>query len=490
MRIGQKLSGAFALYIVLLAAVLVYHVATVRGSVETGHALKAISARHRVIADDQLGRVVEMSNTAEKYLVTRDSGYLDRFVDLGDSFGAELRRLDALPLSAGERRQLVPLLAQWNRVERALGAIKGDRSSSAATVLAELEPALDGIASGMPPLAAAAQEAMTGELAVSERTARDAERLAWAAAVVALALTALLSVLLMRSIVRPLRRLAGGTREISAGRLGFRLDDGGHDELAEVARDFNAMAARLQELDRLKRDFVSNVSHDLKTPLSSMQEATQLLLDGLPGPLQNKQRRLLELSHESGRRLSAMIAKLLDLSRLESSGTPALELTDVAIVLGRAVDRVNDTRPARAPRIQVAGLDGLVLVRGDVDKLTQVVDNLLENAIKFSPADGAIRVALRVVDREVTITVADEGPGIPAAEQERVFERFHQTEAGRSSRSRGAGLGLAICRHIVSLHGGTIFARDNAPRGTVLTVVLPLATGARAEVTELAGAAA
>jgi two-component system sensor histidine kinase GlrK len=251
------------------------------------------------------------------------------------------------------------------------------------------------------------------------------------------------------------------------------------------------MAERLEQLDRMKRDFVSNVSHDLKTPLSSIQETTVAILDQLAGPLSERQRRLLELNQESGRRLSSMIAKLLELSRLESVRTPTFELVDLVPLACRAIDRANAARSmrqgerGRGPVATVADPETQVLVRADAEGITQLLDNLIENAVKFSPPDGRVTVTIEggAADTGVILSIADEGPGIPDSDKERVFERFYQTETGRSVRSRGVGLGLSICRHIAGVHGGRIWVSDSVPRGAVVNVWLPgLATGTEHQV--------
>ena len=482
MKFASKLRGAFALYIALLAGVLVYHVRTIRHSVESGHELTEISSRYRVVSNVQLGRVADMGNSAEKFLVTRDRGYLDKLANLAGAYGEELRRLESLPLTPRERKAMATLAERWLVVEKEMGRLQRDSSYVlTAETLTDLEGTLDEVALATQLLGGAAEAGMTRELEASETAARDAERIAWGAAVIALVLSVLLSVLLVRSIVRPLERLANGAREITAGRLGFRLDATGRDELAQVAHEFNTMTAQLEELDRMKRDFVSNVSHDLKTPLSSMQEANEVLLDELPGPLLAKQRHLLELSRDSGRRLSAMIGKLLDLSRLESMGAPAHEPTDLTQLARMAADRANVAQQRRGARVILETPTERMLVSADGDGIAHVLDNILENALKFSPSDGTVRIAVTSSEDSAVVTVADEGPGIPDAEKERVFERFYQTDAGRAARARGAGLGLAICRHIVVAHGGSIQVRDNTPRGCVLTVTLPALAGARQE---------
>ena len=314
MKVASKLRGAFALYIALLAAVLLYHVRTIRLSVERGHALTATSARLRAISNDQVARVAEMNSTAEKYLVTRDRGYQDKFVGLATAYGESLDRYKAQRLTEEERARVAPLTSQWSIVEGETRAfVEAAQSGAPATtvddVVTRLEHALDELQVQTQHMAEAAQAAMTRQLAESERAARSAEGFSWLAAFGALLLSVLLSALLIGSIVRPLERLTHGTREISAGRFGYRLDETGRDEFAQVAREFNTMTARLDELDRMKREFVSNVSHDLKTPLSSMQETTEVLLEELPGPLSDTQRRLLLLNKEGGQRLAGMIGR-------------------------------------------------------------------------------------------------------------------------------------------------------------------------------------
>jgi signal transduction histidine kinase len=304
----------------------------------------------------------------------------------------------------------------------AISAQLGAAASAQRMRIDEVTSSAEKVAATRDRMAEASHAAMTRELAESERAAGAAERVSWLAA---------------------------------AGALLFAM----------------LMVRRIEELDRMKREFVSNVSHDLKTPLSSMQETTEVLLDELPGPLSRQQRSLLLLNRESARRLSSMIAKLLDLSRLESRMTRNFEALDVTRLVRTVVARANATRTR--PVATIDAPQHALTLRADVDGISQLLDNLLENAIKFSPSGGVVRVTIAEVDGALHLTVADDGPGIPDAEKKRVFERFHQTDTGRSAQSRGVGLGLSICRHIVSAHSGRIWVADNSPRGSVFHVLLP-----------------
>ena len=496
MSVATKLRGAFALYIALLAALLIYHVRTIQRTVAGGHHLAEISERLSVTSTGQIQRISQMSSDAEKYLVTRDRGYLDKLQQTVRDYGNELRRFEAQPLDAGEGSQVAPLVADWHQAEALAGLLAGGDSalSPAAQSVPRFQQALERVRVGTQQLSEASQDAMTRELSTSERAGADAERVSWFAAIGALVLSLALSALLARSILEPLSRLKHGTREVSAGRFGYRLDAAGNDELAQVARDFNSMTERLDELDRMKRDFVSKVSHDLKTPLSSMQETNGVLLDELPGPLTPKQRRLLEIQQESAARLAGMLSKLLDLSRIEAGLEPDFQMLDVAQLVRSSVDRVSAARSESGVSVAFPEPASRQLVRADGEGLAQVLDNLIENALKFSPADGQVRVEVADVtpggdrvpadrwselrqrglhDGAVLISVMDQGPGVVDTEKTRVFDRFFQAEAGRAVRGRGVGLGLTICKEIVGQHGGAIWVSDNTPRGAVFNVLLP-----------------
>lgn len=512
MSVAAKLRGAFALYIALLAALLVYHVRTIQATVASGQALADISARLSAVSTEQSARLTQMSSDGEKYLVTRDRGYLDKLQQTAKEYREQLRKLEAQPLSKRERSLMVPLTREWAQAESLISVlVRGDDVTPAATYVPRLNEALDRVRSGTQELAVAARDAMNRELQVSERAGAAAERVSWIAAALALLLSLALSALLARSILEPIARLKRGTQEVSAGRFDYRLNANGSDELAQVARDFNSMTERLDELDRMKRDFVSKISHDLKTPLSSMHETTSVLLDEIPGPLLPKQRRLLEIQRDSAIRLGTMLTKLLDLSRIEAGLEPDFQMLDIAQVVRSSVDRVSTAKSDTRATVTFNEPTTRLLVRGDAEGLAQVLDNLIENAVKFSPADGDVRVEIESAstgsdrvsaehwtelrrlgqhDGAVLITIADQGPGVPDDEKTRIFERFFQTNAGRTVRGRGVGLGLTICHELVGQHGGAIWVSDNQPRGAVFNVLLPGAVriGSEPAAAELAAA--
>jgi signal transduction histidine kinase len=509
MKVATKLRAAFALYITLLGVLLIYHVSTIRRVVATGHELSELSERVRATSTEQYIRVAQLGENAAKYSITHDRGYLDKFDQLATAYAREFQTLEEMPLSDRERREIDVVANQWHALGAPTQRLASftQLSSVRATQdsLAALQSELDALQLQTQRVGEASQSEMEARLAQSSSAATLAERISWVAALGILFLSLVISALIARSISEPLQRLAQGTRKVAQGQFDYRLDSTRDDEFADVARAFNSMTGRLAALDQMKRDFVTGVSHDLKTPLTSMQETISILMDEVPGPLTAKQRTLLVLNQQSGERLSAMLAKLLNLSRLEGGLEPEMQVTDGAQLLRRAVAQVQSAAEEHGLHVEVVEPDHKVLVECDQDRILQVLDNLLENAIKFSPDGGDIRVEMQALtarphqippsrwaavrsarpDSSVMwIGVADSGPGIPDSEKERIFERFYQTPSGRAVRHRGVGLGLTICREIVAAHLGVIWVADNPTgSGTVFNVLIPGAFRASPEAT-------
>jgi signal transduction histidine kinase len=292
------------------------------------------------------------------------------------------------------------------------------------------------------------------------------------AAIGAAALALLFVQVLARGLTRPLREMAHASRALRHGRFDVRVSEGGRDEVGELARAFNAMAAELAEVDRQRRDLVANVSHELRTPITALKAKLENVADGVePADPETLRTMLAQVE-----RLGRLVEQLLDLSRLEHQAEPFDRRPfDVGEVLEQAAREARLHAPEGLDLRVVSG-DGVV-ASGDPERVHQVVTNLVDNAVRHSPVPGAVRLSGHSDGASVRIEVADEGPGIPAEEAERVFERFYRPDAARSRgdarKGGGAGLGLSIARWIVELHGGTIHVEPGEPHGTRMVVELP-----------------
>lgn len=500
MPVATKLIAAFALNVAILVGLLIFHVGTIRDTVATGHELSETSSRLYVSSIEQIARIAQLEEAASKYAVTRDLGYLERFDQIAAEFSAAHARLESLPLGEQEGREVAAVSAAW-RDFRARNpwtyAARAPQEAVVDSMTALTEPLAD-LRARAQALGEASQAVMSARLARSAQAAGRAERVSWVAAAGALLLSILVPGVIVRSISRELTRLKAGTRAVAGGDFAYRLPTGTSREFAQVARDFNTMTHRLGELDDMKRDFVSKISHDLKTPLASMRETVNVLLDEVPAPLSPQQRSLLLLNQESGERLAARLAKLLDLSSLQAESA-ALHTRHELGPIARAAAAAAALASRESGVCVSVQAEDPVLVRCDPERMRQLLDNLLENALKFSPAGGCVELRVRRLDQRPPdvpedhwaafesrgeerpmglLTVTDQGCGVPPDARERVFERFFQTEDGKVARgARGVGLGLTICREIAHGHGGLIWVDEAPGGGSRFSVLLPALAG-------------
>jgi two-component system phosphate regulon sensor histidine kinase PhoR len=226
-----------------------------------------------------------------------------------------------------------------------------------------------------------------------------------------------------------------------------------------------------RRLEVLRRDFVANASHELKTPVAAVRALAETLLTALPED-PGAGLRFAERIGREAERLDALARDLLDLSRVER-GTLDVEPVDLVGLVKEVVGSYADLAEER--RVKLASeLRPGVAVRGDRAQLGLLLSNLVDNALRYTPARGSVRVCLDVAESRAVLQVADTGEGIPAAELPRVFERFYRVDKARARQTGGTGLGLAIVRHVAEAHGGTVRADSELARGTTFTVTLPV----------------
>ncbi|SEM76105.1 DUF4153 domain-containing protein [Nonomuraea pusilla] len=282
---------------------------------------------------------------------------------------------------------------------------------------------------------------------------------------VAMVLALIMVQVLAKGMTKPLRQLARAAQTIAKGQYALRVTATSRDEVGELARAFNAMAADLGEVDRQRRELVANVSHELRTPITGLRAVLENVVDGVSAPDPVTMRTALAQTERLGR----LVAQLLDLSRLDS-GVRLIEPepVELAPLVEQAVREASLAREDVA--ITGAAPAGLG-VRADPDLLAQVLANLLDNAVRHSPPGGLVTVTCAGDGNRVRLTVADQGPGIPVPARARVFERFSRLDSGRAADGGGAGLGLAIVKEIAELHGGTVHIADRP--GCHMVATLP-----------------
>lgn len=293
---------------------------------------------------------------------------------------------------------------------------------------------------------------------------------------VAAVVASMAGLLLSRALTRPIRQLTLAADEVARGDLERQVPVRSSDEIGRLGQAFNRMVVQLRVTEQIRTDFVTNVSHELRTPLTAIKGLVETLRDGAVDDREVRDRFLATVEDETDR-LIRLVNDLLVLSKADSQALKLKrEPLDVRDLIERSVHKLAPQLEEKGLLVEVSATDGPRLVLADADRMEQVLVNLLDNAIKYSPEGGRITVA---IDDEgpapemVGIAVCDEGVGIPAEALPRVFERFYRVGRARSRDGGGSGLGLSIAKAIVEAHGGDITLESEEGQGTTVRFTLP-----------------
>jgi len=292
-----------------------------------------------------------------------------------------------------------------------------------------------------------------------------------AAAVVVL-LAAALSLILARRLVRPLGELAQATHQLAAGSYTARVAVTSNDELGNLARDFNSLALTLEKSEQTRRQWVADISHELRTPIAILRGEIEALQDGIRQPTHATIHSL----HGEVLRLGRLVDDLYQLS-LSDVGALTFRKTELDLR-----ELIQDMASIYQPEFTAKGIDldfkrsteGSAIVFGDPERLRQLFSNLLDNSLKYTDAGGRLQIDSQQNGDSITVNLQDSAPGVPLAEQDRLFERLYRVESSRNRATGGAGLGLAICRNIVEGHNGRISIQPSPLGGICITIELPL----------------
>lgn len=309
---------------------------------------------------------------------------------------------------------------------------------------------------------------------ISAQAGRDLLPRLLLAAGVSLLLGVLLALVVSRAMTRPLSELAGAAEDIAAGNYGRRVGHVGADEIGVVGRSFNRMAEAVERARAAQRDFLANVSHELKTPLTSLIGFSQALMDGSL-QTEGEKRRAAAILHEEAQRVLRMAQELLDLARVESghiSYHPSA--VDVAALLDQEVEIVRQRAAARQLKLQLEVPHQIPPVKADAERLHQILENLFDNAVKYAPAGTEVVVRAAAQAGHVEVAVANP-VGEHRPDPSRMFERFYRADPSRASGAGGVGLGLSISHQLASAMDGRLWADFDEAGRLRLRIVLPQA---------------
>ncbi len=306
-----------------------------------------------------------------------------------------------------------------------------------------------------------------------EEPLKAVRKVLWTGFLIAVLVAAAVIYCVSRRITRPIAAMGAAARKIADGAFVGDLPVNGNDEIAQLGRTFNYMQRQLRRTEEVRRDLIANVSHELRTPLATVRGFIQGILDGVVQP--QEQDKYLRLAFGETNRLVRLVSDLLDLARIQA-GSLQLHKEKVALqdILQDVSDYFSLEAAAKGTVLRTSIAAGLQFVYADADRLKQVLLNLVGNAIRYTPPGGEVSVEAVQAAGGSQIKVSDTGPGVPEAELDRIFDKFHRVEKSRNNGSGGTGLGLSIAKQLVELHGGRIEAKNRADcRGLEITFFIP-----------------
>jgi signal transduction histidine kinase len=420
-------------------------------------------------ADDRLVILLADSTSAR---------YRDELLMHADSIAAaaETIRANQLPTLARQMAATAQTVRQYAPLEFA-AAEDSVPTLAEAFSRDQIVPAIDSLERELETAAGILRDLAIKRVEDARDAAEDAKHVAGLLLVIGGLCALLISIWLTRSVSRPVRDLEQGMKAVASGEFFHRLSvaPSRKDEFGRLATSYTAMAEQLAELDKVKAEFVSIASHELKTPINVILGYLQLLGEQVYGPLNEKQLDVLNTLETQADSLGRLVQHLLDVSRFQA-GEAKLEPKELA--LHPFLDELDQTFRVLALQRDV---DFSVAARGpvpeqvwwDVDRVNEVLGNLLANAFKFTPAGGHVDLMVTAVGERVYIEVRDSGAGIAPAQLPHIFDKFYQADNQEAAATKGSGLGLAIAKEIVEAHGGTIAVESVEGEGTTFSIMLP-----------------
>jgi len=438
-------------------------------------------AAYRQLQHDTTGQLYSVAAA----LLVPDERSLDSILRQLNQFGYDLDRLQFVA------RDEVELLGRVRTdydefirvVTRVVDLIRGGRASEGRDLqLAQATPLADRLERLTNQLVNQAEADMVASVDASHDAFVRARWVVIGFAVGAIGLALALGFAISWSLVGAVREMDAGLAQIASGDFSRRVDIPNRDELGALAANLNRMNKELGRLyreleaaSRHKSEFLANMSHELRTPLNAIIGFSEVLDDRMFGELNEKQAQYVRVVLNSGRHLLSLINDILDLSKVEA-GRMELELSgfNLRVALENALTLIHDRAARHGLTVELTVDETLGDVMGDERKLKQVLLNLLSNAVKFTPDGGRVEVRAVPANGMVEVSVTDTGVGIAPADQEAIFEEFRQVGTDYARKREGTGLGLALARKFVELHGGRLWVKSEIGRGSTFTFTFPV----------------
>jgi two-component system, NtrC family, sensor histidine kinase GlrK len=474
---SRLILGYFAIFLITGAvniyAVLKLHQLSKETSVLFNIDERLLDIRKKV-ADSVLSQLAYQ----KKYIIAMDPIFHDQFVFAKNDFNRYLAEAETIADTPAKKKLLSQVRETYGEyqglINEEIDQITAKRSYPRQEYDQRKERLVRDILEHLRTLETRSQEDIFSRTNRLREAAADALRLMIIMLTTAFVLVIGTSFLSTRSITKPLMVLMEKTKDIAKGVFEGDLKVASPPEVSELAKAFNAMCDKLKRVDTMKSEFFSAMSHELRTPLTSIKQGIGLLRDGVGGTMSDKQQRLLKILSEEIHRLIDMVNSLLDLSKMEAGMmTYNFRHEDLPPLVEKVIMEMAPLIEAKKITIKVTACEKIPPLKLDRERILQALRNLIGNAVKFTPDGGQISLSYSNEDSRVGFCVTDTGPGIPKENLNAIFEKFHQPPVKSSEWAKGTGLGLAFVKHIITAHGGKVWAESKLGQGSTFTFVLP-----------------
>ncbi|MEN6623456.1 MAG: HAMP domain-containing sensor histidine kinase [Smithella sp.] len=433
------------------------------------------------IVEYGLDDLYSMSAADDKYLISGDVDYFHQFDQIRSDLNQKVKELSILA-DIKEKKDLLADIekyqSQFNTLLEERKSPAGNRVQSAKinpSYINEREEIIVNIDNKLNSLLNVSIKERDWKLQQSREMTTQIANISIISGVIVIILGIFITFINARKINKPIKLLQEKTKDVASGKFEETLEIASPPEIRELADSFNVMCERLKEMDQMKIDYISHLSHELRTPLTVIKEASLMLQQGVFSRFPAKQEELFNIVNEECERLITSVNRILDFSRMEAGKMSfSFQQADISQVIERSVIKIMPLLQNKKINI-IKEVQNIPPVAMDMERIEEVLENLLSNAWKYTPAEGTIKIsAINNVEKGIIeISIKDNGIGIPEDRLQQVFDKFKRVDNRRGA-IRGTGLGLAIVRHIINNHGGRIWVKSKVGEGSTFTFSLPV----------------
>ncbi len=442
--------------------------------------------------------LLEQIRNEKKYLITKDRAFLNLFDKKKIDFFDRLQSLKKSTPNNKEKKVVINQIKEFYNKYIAMASKEFILLGYDKIIPPDIhyedkkKRTLDRLTQSINKLILTQRATLIQKIELFQKTTHKSTRIFFAIISFAILCGVIFSCFFTYSICSPIKILKNATEHIAHGDLDYRVVVKSHDEIGTLGTAFNQMCNKLKEIDQMKSEFISNISHNLKTPLTAIREANELMLDKIAGQISKPQMKLLNIIKENTLRLIMMINDLLDISRFEAGLMRYnFQYANIQDVIHKSIDEIRFLAESKNIYIQWRNGVSIPEILLDRDKISQVLDNIFSNAIKFTPSGGTIMVKaheietvnisrvfkeqnrLQNVRSFIQISISDTGVGIPVEYHKKIFDKFQQVVNKGKGGIKGTGLGLFIAKHVILDHGGDIWVENNEGNGCTFHFTLP-----------------